>query len=191
MTNDNVGSLGNNEIVAHFDDEKDYTLTIQLQRIEDVPGCLVLYLAGYIDTYTANNFQKRVAKAIEAGFISLIFHIAELNFVSSTEIGCYTAFLKAVKPLGGDLVLLEMPPKVYEVYQLLGFSQFFNITEDIEEAVALFSPIKEDAKSNVFPRLIKCPICKKKSMATTSGHLRCLECKTILSISDSGKIFMG
>ena len=70
--------------------------------------------------------------------LRLIFNCGGLNYVSSTGIGSFTAFLKAVKPRGGDIVLLEIQPKVYEVFQLLGFSQFFNIKDNLEEATAFF-----------------------------------------------------
>jgi anti-sigma B factor antagonist len=90
----------NNKIVPGFDDEKDESLNIRLQRIEDVPGCLVLYLTGCIDTYNCSNFQKRVAKATEAGFTRLILDMAGINYVSSVDIGCYMTFLKAVKLRG-------------------------------------------------------------------------------------------
>jgi len=143
----------NNDIVPGFDDEKDDSLKIRLQKIDEVAGCLVLYLTGYIDTYNSNYFQKRVAKTIESGFTRLIFHCAGLNYVSSTGIGSFTAFLKAVKPRGGDLVLLEIQPKVYEVFQLLGFSQFFNIKENLEEAVAFFAQKGEGAQAGPFPKI--------------------------------------
>ena len=35
------------------------------------------------------------------------------------------------------LVLLEIQPKVYEVFQLLGFSQFFNIKDNLDEALCI------------------------------------------------------
>ena len=122
--------MNNNDIVPGFDDEKDDSLKIRLQKVDSVDNCLTLFLTGYIDTYNSNFFQKRVGKAIEAGFIRLIFNCGGLNYVSSTGIGSFTAFLKAVKPRGGDIVLLEIQPKVYEVFQLLGFSQFFNIKDN-------------------------------------------------------------
>ncbi len=143
------GAMSNNEIVPGFDDEKDDSLKIRLQKVDEAEGCLVLYLTGYIDTYNSNYFQKRVAKAVESGFIKLIFHCAGLNYVSSTGIGSFTAFLKAVKPRGGDLVLLEIQPKVYEVFQLLGFSQFFNIKENLDEAVGFFAAKNETASSRL------------------------------------------
>jgi anti-anti-sigma factor len=181
----------NNDIVPGFDDEKDDSLKIRLQKIEEAPGCLVLYLTGYIDTYNSNYFQKRVAKTIEGGFIRLIFHCAGLNYVSSTGIGSFTAFLKAVKPRGGDLVLLEIQPKVYEVFQLLGFSQFFNIKESLEEAVGFFAQKGVGAQVGPFPKIFKCPICSKKLKASKAGRFRCSECKTILAIDNAGQVLLG
>lgn len=183
--------MSNNDIVSGFDDEKDDSLKIRLQKVDAAEGCLILYLTGYIDTYNSNFFQKRVSRAVEAGFIRLIFNCGGLNYVSSTGIGSFTAFLKAVKPRGGDLVLLEIQPKVYEVFQLLGFSQFFNIKDNINEAVDFFSSEGKPGTSQVFPKIFQCPICSKKLKATKSGRFRCSECKTILAIDNSGQVFLG
>ena len=84
----------NNDMIPGFDDEKDDSLKIRLQKIDSVDKCLVFYLAGYIDTYNSNYFQKRVNKGVEAGYVRLIFHCGGLNYVSSTGIGSFTAFLK-------------------------------------------------------------------------------------------------
>jgi len=183
--------MDNNKIVGGFDIKKDDSLKIRLQQIETVKGCLVLYLTGYIDTYNSNLFQKRVTKAVEAGFCNLIFHCGSLNYVSSTGIGSFTYFLKAVKPRGGDLVLLEIQPKVYEVFQLLGFSQFFNIKDNLDEAVSFFNSEGKLKVSNVFPKIFRCPICTKRLKAVKAGRFRCSECKTILAIDTSGQVFLG
>ncbi|MDR2702494.1 MAG: STAS domain-containing protein [Spirochaetaceae bacterium] len=181
----------NNDIVNGFDDEKDDSLKIKLQQVNEVEGCLVLYLTGYIDTYNSNYFQKRVQKAIEAGFIRLVFQCNGLNYVSSTGIGSFTAFLKSVKPRGGDLVLLEIQPKVYEVFQLLGFSQFFNIKDNLEDSVSFFKTGKTTESVSLFPKVFSCPICSKKLKALKSGRFRCSECKTILAIDNGGQVFLG
>jgi anti-anti-sigma factor len=184
--------MTNNEIVSGFDDEKDESLKIKLQKITEVEGCLVLYLTGYIDTYNSNYFQKRVAKAIDAGYIRLVFQCGGLNYVSSTGIGSFTAFLKSVKPRGGDLVLLEIQPKVYEVFQLLGFSQFFNIKDNLDDSVNFFrSDVGGGEPLSLFPKIFSCPICSKKLKALKPGRFRCSECKTILAIDNSGQVFLG
>jgi len=183
--------MNNNEIVPGFDEEKDESLKIRLQKVDSIDGCLILYLTGYIDTYNSNFFQKRVNRAIESGFIRLIFHCSGLNYVSSTGIGSFTAFLKAVKPRGGDLVLLDTQPKVYEVFQLLGFSQFFNIKDNLDEAIEFFTKGGTKVESEVFPKIFKCPICSKKLKAVKAGRFRCSECKTILAIDNNGQVFLG
>ena len=185
--------MSNNEVVSGFDDEKDDSLKIRLQRVDDVENCLILFLTGYIDTYNSNFFQKRVSKAIDAGFTRIIFQCSGLNYVSSTGIGSFTAFLKQVKPKGGDVVLLEIQPKVYEVFQLLGFSQFFNIKDTAEDAVKFYKggAASEGAGADIFPKTFGCPICSKKLRAARPGRFRCSECKTILAIDNAGQVFLG
>ncbi|SIQ35127.1 anti-anti-sigma factor [Alkalispirochaeta americana] len=183
--------MANNDIVPGFDEEKDESLKIRLEKASGTEGCLILYLTGYIDTYNSNFFQKRVNRAVEAGFARLIFHCAGLNYVSSTGIGSFTAFLKAVKPKGGDLVLLEIQPKVYEVFQLLGFSQFFQIKDNLDDAVEHFTKNGKVQRSEVFPKIFKCPICSTKLKASKPGRFRCSNCKTILAIDAAGQVFLG
>jgi anti-anti-sigma factor len=184
--------MTNNDIVPGFDEEKDESLKIKLQIVPEVEGCIVLYLTGYIDTYNSNYFQKRIQKAIEAGFIRMIFQCSGLNYVSSTGIGSFTAFLKAVKPRGGDLVLLDIQPKVYEVFQLLGFSQFFNIRDSLEDSASFFRNGDSSQETvSLFPRVFSCPICSKKLKSSKPGRFRCSECKSILAIDGTGQVFLG
>lgn len=183
--------MSNSDIVPGFDDEKDDSLKIKLEQINEAPRCLMMTLSGYIDTYNSGFFQKRVQKAIEAGFIRIIFQCNGLNYVSSTGIGSFTTFLKAVKPQGGDLVLLNIQPKVYEVFQLLGFSQFFNIRDNIEDSVSFFNAEQTQEKPVIFPKVVACPICYKKLKAIKPGRFRCSECKSIVSIDEAGQVLLG
>jgi anti-anti-sigma factor len=183
--------MPNNDIVPGFDDEKDESLKIKLQRVDEVEGCLVLSLTGYIDTYNSNHFQKRITKVFDAGFSRLIFHCGGLNYVSSTGIGSFITFLKTAKPRGGDLVLLEIQPKVYEVFQLLGFSQFFNIKDNLADSINFFRSEPAAESTAVFPKVFDCPICAKKLRAVKPGRFRCSECKTILAIDKAGQVFLG
>jgi len=180
----------NNNLVPGFNDEKEDSLKITLQKVDQVRNGIILYLNGYIDTYNSSFFQKRVAKVVDAGYKNLIFNCAALNYVSSTGIGSFTAFLKMVKPSGGDIVLLEIQSKVYEVFQLLGFSQFFNIKGSAEEAIAFFKQ-GVITETGIFPKIFTCPVCSKKLKAPRSGRFRCSECKTILAVDANGQVFLG
>ena len=180
----------NNDLVPGFNDEKDDSLKINLEKINDVDNGLVIYLNGYIDTYNSSFFQKRISKVVETGYVNLIFNCSSLNYVSSTGIGSFTAFLKLIKPKGGDIVLLEIQPKVYEVFQLLGFSQFFNIKDSLTDAINFFKQGAPVAES-IFPKIFSCPVCSKRLKATRAGRFRCSECKSILAIDDGGQVFLG
>ena len=182
--------INNNSLVPGFNDEKDDSLKISLEKIDALKSGLCIYLNGYIDTYNSNFFQKKIQKVVDAGYINLIFNCSSLNYVSSTGIGSFTAFLKLVKPRGGDIVLLNIQPKVSEVFQLLGFSQFFNIKDTLENALAFFKnglPVT----SSVFPKVFACPVCTKRLRATRAGRFRCSECKSILAIDAQGTITLG
>ncbi|MCI6891878.1 MAG: anti-sigma factor antagonist [Treponema sp.] len=181
----------NNTIVPGFDNEKDDSLTISLRKADSINKGIFIYLSGYIDTYNSSFFQKQMTKVIEAGFINLVFNCSSLNYVSSTGIGSFTVFLKVVRPKGGDIVLLEIQPKVYEVFQLLGFSQFFNIKSSADEAIAFFSNGGGVSENSTFPLVISCPVCNKKLRATKSGRFRCSGCRSILAINDAGEVTLG
>lgn len=182
--------INSNSLIPGFDDEKDDSLKISLDKNDSVPKSIFIYLNGYIDTYNSNFFQKKITKIVEAGYINLIFNCSALNYVSSTGIGSFTVFLKLVKPKGGDVVLLEIQPKVYEVFQLLGFSQFFNIKESSEDAINFFKT-GAPVQSSAFPKIFACLVCNKKLRATRPGRFRCSECKSILAIDNSATVTLG
>ena len=181
----------NNTLVPGFNNERDDSLTITLRKADNVKHGIFVYLTGYIDTYNSIFFQKQMTKVIEAGFVNLIFNCSSLNYVSSTGIGSFTVFLKVVKPKGGDVVLLEIQPKVYEVFQLLGFSQFFNIKNTVDEAIEFFNNGGAAQETSVFPMVICCPVCNKKLRATKSGRFRCSGCRSILAINEAGEVSLG
>ncbi|MCF0242757.1 MAG: STAS domain-containing protein, partial [Treponema sp.] len=93
--------INSNSLIPGFDDEKDDSLKISLDKNDNVPKGVFIYLNGYIDTYNSNFFQKKITKIVEAGYVNLIFNCSALNYVSSTGIGSFTFFLKLVKPKGG------------------------------------------------------------------------------------------
>jgi anti-anti-sigma factor len=180
----------NDDIVFGFDDEKDASLKINLQQVSGVKNALVLALTGHIDTYNAHYFQKQVKKAIEAGFVRLIFNCNGLNYISSAGIGSLTISLKTVKLQGGDLMLFELQPTVHEILQLLNFSRVFNIRGTLKDSVSFFrSDIAEQTVG--FPIKFPCPVCSKKLKAVKTGHFQCSACKTILTVDNTGSISLG
>ena len=181
----------NNAIVAGFDNDKDDSLKIALKKIPGMQdGCMIM-LEGYIDTYNSSFFQKQLTKVVDAGFYNLLFNCKDLSYVSSTGLGSFTILLKMVKVKGGDIVLCEVQEKVSEVFQILGFSQFFNLKDTAEEAFQYLLHDEGFNSSQIFPRMLNCPSCGKTVQATRAGKFRCTNCKAVITISEMGEIALG
>lgn len=179
-----------NSVVPDFDSDKDESLKISLKRIADIPNCCLVILEGYIDTYNSPFFQKQLTKVVAAGFSKILINCKELSYVSSTGLGSFTILLKMVKANGGDIVLSDVQEKVYEVFQILGFSQFFNMKNSLEEALS-FLKNGDDTPKSVFPCVLNCPACKKVIQATRAGRFRCTNCKNVITISETASIFLS
>ena len=181
----------NDSIVPAFEEKHDESLDITLEKITNIDKCLLLKLAGYIDTYNTTLFQKKVNLAIETGFIRLIFDCSKLNYFSSTGIGSFTAFLKAVKPQGGDIVLFGMQQKLTDIFKLLGFSQFFSIHQTQEEALTYFKDQNTEKSHQYFPKIVRCPACSRRLRAVRAGRFRCNRCRSILVIDAHANVTVG
>jgi anti-sigma B factor antagonist len=176
----------NNEIVPGFDDEKNDSIRMRLQKIQEVDKGLIIYATGYVDTYNAQFFQRSVERAIAAGFAKILFELSGVNYISSAGFAALVYFLRLVKPRNGDMVLQKVDPKVYEVAHLLGLAQFFTTTDNLDESIAYLANI-----GSSFPRVFACPVCTKKLRASKAGRFRCVECKTILVVDETTSVRLG
>lgn len=180
----------NDDLVPGFDSIRDDNLKITLQSCAEVKDGIVLVLNGYVDTYNSSFFREQIIKVVEAGFINLMFDCAGLKYVSSTGIGVFSLCLKDTKVKNGDIILFALQPTVAEIFQLLGFSQLFNIKNSFDEALA-FSRQGMQASVSIFPKVFACPMCSKRLRTACAGRFRCSECKSILTVDAQGQVSVG
>ncbi len=161
-----------------------------------------LQLVGYLDTYNSKPFQDYVNDIINKGYHHIIMDCSGLTYVSSTGIGSFTAFNRALLPKSGSLVLVNLIPKVFEVFKLLGFLNFFKIfptveaaIEDLEksassdaEASKANQQANEASKAASFPLSTSCPNCGKMLKFSKPGKFKCIFCKSILSVKQDGNV---
>ncbi|MFW6137786.1 MAG: anti-sigma factor antagonist [Spirochaetota bacterium] len=158
-----------------------------------------LVLNGYLDTYNSPEFQSHINSMINSEIKYLVFNCNGLNYISSTGIGAFTAFLKLLKQKKGDMVLFGLQDKVLEVFQLLGFTSFFKIASDLDEALSSLKKqgrgrehdTREGGTSAAFPLIFECPRCRKKLKTSRPGKFRCSGCKGIVVVDDKGNAAQG
>ena len=157
--------------------------SLQLCYEEDVDGIMFVKLQGYIDTYNSHAFLLEVLNsAVQKGFYKLIFECSALTFVSSTGIGTFVEILKYVREKGGGIAFYSLYPKIEEIFQLLGFNQFFLIGRNKKEAVEKLN--NKISKTLIENKETECPVCGKPITLTRPGRFRCTNCKSIINVND-------
>lgn len=168
------------------------SLKITPMQVGDAADTVQLVLNGYLDTYNSPEFQSHINNLINTGIQCIVFNCNGLNYISSTGIGAFTAFLKLMKSKKGDMALFGLQKKVMEVFQLLGFTKFFKIAEDLDRAMLLLKgenvvEPSVNTNENVFPLIFQCPHCRKKLKTAKPGKFRCSGCKEVIVVDENGK----
>lgn len=175
------------------------TLKVTPKTSFNIEGSVVLELEGYLDTYNSKSFQQYVQSVIDEGYKYIIIDCNGLSYVSSTGIGSFTSFNRILLQKKGELVLVRMISKVYEVFKLLGFLSFFKIFATFEEVEQFLKgklggeePTQEEKPeeqaNSIFPLQVSCPVCSKGLRFSKPGKFRCPGCKSILSVDDDGNV---
>ncbi len=94
----------------------------------------IIRLQGYVDAYTAPQFEATVQAEVEAGHHRLIIDGTGLNYISSAGLGVFMSFLEEVRGSGGDIKICNLQPKVRHTFEILGFQEIFEIVETEEDA---------------------------------------------------------
>ncbi len=98
----------------------------------------VLGLRGYLDAHTAPRFEAAVEEELRAGRPRLVADCSELDYISSAGLGVFMTFIDEARAAGGDIKLAAIQPKVYQIFDVLGFPALFDILPTVEGAVARF-----------------------------------------------------
>ncbi len=101
-------------------------------------GVVVLGLEGYLDAHTAPQFERAIETEFSAGHTKLIADCAKLDYISSAGLGVFMSFIEDIRTAGGDIKLCAIVPKVYQVFDVLGFPELFDIVDTVPSAIQRF-----------------------------------------------------
>ncbi len=98
----------------------------------------VVELKGYLDAHTAPELESTLQQLITNKKYNIVVNFKDLNYISSAGLGVFMAFIEDVRQKKGDIKLTNMSPKVYNVFDLLGFPILYEIYKDEQEAIKKF-----------------------------------------------------
>lgn len=104
----------------------------------DGDGISILDLKGYLDAHTATDLETAFQKLLGSSKFNIIVNCRDLSYISSAGLGVFMAYIEDVRKNKGDIKLTNMTPKVYNVFDLLGFPILYEIYKDESEAVKKF-----------------------------------------------------
>lgn len=98
----------------------------------------VLSLKGFLDAHTASQLETALGGIVQEGKYHIIVDFKSLDYISSAGLGVFMVFIEDVREKDGDIKLVGMTPKVFTVFDLLGFPMLFDILDSAEEALSKF-----------------------------------------------------
>lgn len=82
--------------------------------------------------------REAVHEAVDAGATKILIDLGEVSTIDSSGIGELVAAYTTVTNRGGNLKLLNLPPKVQDILQITQLVTVFDVLESEEDAIASF-----------------------------------------------------
>ncbi len=99
-----------------------------------------LKIGGFLDAHTAPALEEAIQRLVDEGRYNIVIDFRELTYISSAGLGVFMGFIEEIRSKKGDIKMCSMSPKIYRVFDLLGFPTIYQIFEKYDEAAALFNP---------------------------------------------------
>ncbi|MCB0718152.1 MAG: STAS domain-containing protein [Bacteroidetes bacterium] len=98
----------------------------------------ILDLNGELDAHTASELEAAIQKCKDDKSFQIIVNGNQLQYISSAGLGVFMAYIEDVRENGGDIKIAALQPKVFNVFDLLGFPMLFDIVDNEQEAMSRF-----------------------------------------------------
>jgi len=108
-------------------------------RSKVVDSVAVIYPKGHLDAHNVERFEKEIVRFIENNQFFIVINCKELNYISSAGMGIIMGYLDEIREKGGDIKLCSVSERVYEIFDLVGFTEIYDFVEDEKVAIEKFT----------------------------------------------------
>ena len=103
--------------------------------VEEHNNGVVVHLGGDVDTITAPELQACLTDALTDGPQTFVIDLSNVRYISSMGLRVFLSHLKRVKANNGAMVIAGAQKLVSDVFQMSGFSNYFEIAADLQSAM--------------------------------------------------------
>ena len=95
-------------------------------------------LTGSLDMHSFPRLETELKSLFKQGNHRLVIDCHDLDYIGSAGLGALIGFAKEAREHDGDLRLLNVPPHIYRIIELLGFTKVLQVHTAEAAAVASF-----------------------------------------------------
>ncbi len=112
---------------------------MELEISKDRKGNVsVLRVKGAINAHTVSDFESHLEEMAKGGEFNILIDCKDLDYISSAGLGALMGVIERVKSNNGDIKLCNTSNNVYRVFDILGFTELFEIYDSIEKGLRAF-----------------------------------------------------
>lgn len=111
-------------------------MTLKMQVTKTNSYSIQLTVSGILNSETSVDFDRQIQKSLADGAGIIVLDMADLEMITSAGVGVIMKTRISLAKRGGELVLLNMPPqikKVFEIVRLLPTLAIFENTREMDE----------------------------------------------------------
>lgn len=108
---------------------------IQVRHVGSQLHIALITLRGFLDTVSAYRLQQKGEELIASGTYSYIVNLELLEYISSAGLETLHTMAQKVAPHKGQIILVNVPEKIYKVFEIIGITTFFQIKNSVRDAI--------------------------------------------------------
>jgi anti-sigma B factor antagonist len=99
---------------------------------------VLVKVSGYIDAHTFEELENEIQAKFSSNQFKLIIDLSDVPYISSAGAGVFIGAFPQAQENDGSIILLNPSKNVLDVFELLGLTEIFTISKDLDSAKAAF-----------------------------------------------------
>ncbi len=109
---------------------------ITSQKLQD--NIVAVSMKGFLDAYTYNELEQVINGYFNQNVYKFVVDLSQVEYISSAGAGVFIGAIGVAQENQGNIILVRPQPNVQEVFDLLGLSQIFKISDSLDTALKTF-----------------------------------------------------
>jgi anti-sigma B factor antagonist len=102
-----------------------------------IDGAEILRPVGNIDAAAAPILESHFTSLRDQSVNTIVIDFSKVEFISSAGIGIFLGSVSLLRKSGGDIVFMNVPKHVDEVFDVINVKSFFTTIENLDEVNTL------------------------------------------------------